>query len=88
MKLLNDHLTQDAEGVAVLAFDAALCEGVGPRAAMHRAFDAAGVVRLADRADALEGELAEVRAALKREQEARRDASRALAPLQPLTVAA
>jgi hypothetical protein len=41
----------DPEGVAVLAFDSALREGIGPRAAMRRAFRAAGVDTLEARFD-------------------------------------
>ncbi|CAB4896231.1 unannotated protein [freshwater metagenome] len=53
----HPHLTPEAdaaadpEGVAVLAFDSALREGIGPRAAMRRAFRAAGVDTLEARFD-------------------------------------
>jgi hypothetical protein len=84
MKLLDDHLRSDYAGAAVLTLDEALRSGVGPRAAMDRALDAAGVPELAAKADQLEGELAETRAALAEERAERERLVTALSPLQPL----
>ena len=88
----HPHLTPvadaaDPEGVAVLTFDRALRDGVGPRAAMSRAFEAAGVADLEARLDEATGELADRDARIAELEATLADVRTAAGPTVPVAVA-